>query len=108
MPSTASNGTVVGVFSGTSLGAAFTNPQSLDILQVINEGGTVVWNMTSAGVTNTNPASPTATALYQRVFGATLAVAWENLSQLDLLQVVNPSGQSVVFHVDYLGTAYTP
>lgn len=108
----ATNGTVVGVFQGASLHTAFpTNPQSLDILQVINEGGTVVWNLTAAGVANVNPASPSKVAgvpqaLYKQVFGASLAAGWTNTSNLDLLQVVGGTGGAMNFYVDYLGTVH--
>lgn len=105
----ATNGTEIGVFQGASLAAAFTNPNGLDILQVINFGGTVVYNLTSAGVANTNPASPTATALFQRNGANSLALAFpgNSVQQLDLLQVIKPNGGAIVFRVDYLGATHT-
>lgn len=110
---TATNGTVVGVFSGMSLATAFVNPQGLDILQVINEGGTVVYHLDKNGVNRTNPASPSKVggipmAMYQQNGASSLAVAFFNPGNLDLLQVISPTGQAVVFHVNYLGVASTP
>lgn len=111
----ATNGTVVGVFQGSTLAAAFTNPQQLDILQVVNEGGTVVYNLDRNGVNNTNPVSPTKVggipqALYQQNGASSLASAFPGnaATQLDLLQVISGVGGVLIFHVDYLGVAHTP
>jgi hypothetical protein len=99
------NGTVgVGQFFGTTFESAFTNPENLDVLQVVNEGGKVVWNLTFHGVASTNPASPTNGALFT-YFGSSFAQAFNtNPDNLDILQVVQ-SGTKVIFSVDYQGNA---
>ncbi len=107
------NGTVIGVFQGASLAVAFTNPQGLDIIQVINDGGAVIYNLDKNGVATTNPASPSKVdnvpqALYKQFGAGSLALAFSNPGNLDLLQVISPTGGAAVFHVDYLGAAHTP
>lgn len=109
MPSTPTTGnTMVGVFNGTSFGTAFTNPQQLDVLQIINEGGNIVWSLNYLGVATVNPTNPTATSVFKRYFGTSVATAWTNYDNLDIIQITNPSGQAVVYHCDYLGTVYQP
>ena len=39
----------MGSYQGSSITTAFPNVQGLDIFQVINEGGRVVWNLNAAG-----------------------------------------------------------
>ena len=102
----ATNGTLTGVYQGSSYATAFTNPQSLDLIQVINEGGKIVWNLTSTGVANTNPASPTGNTLLGQYFGSSFAAAFTNPSSLDLIQIVSPAGGNTVNYVDYAGVAH--
>jgi hypothetical protein len=91
----------------SSLAAAFSNPQKLDLLQVVNGLGKVVWNLTAAGAVQTTPSSPTSRALIGQYRGVSFADAFsENPMQYDVFQVVGPSGTGI-FHVDYTGTAYT-
>ena len=97
----ATNGTLTGVYQGSSYATAFTNPQSLDLIQVINEGGKIVWNLTSTGV-----ASPTGNALLGQYFGSSFAAAFTNPSSLDLIQIVSPVGGNTVNYVDYAGVAH--
>ena len=92
---------------GTSLAASVQNPSKLDLLQVVDEGGKVVWNLTSAGVANTNPATSTGTALLRRYFGSTFSAAFVNPSGLDIFQVIDQGG-AVVYHVTSAGLAVTP
>jgi hypothetical protein len=101
----ATNGTIsVGPFFGENITTAFTNPSSLDIIQVKKEGGGVVWNLDKNGTATTNPVSPTAGALLT-FLGASFAIAFgPNPDQLDILQVVQQGGK-VVFSVDYQGNA---
>ena len=102
-PST--TGTVgIGQFFGTTFEAAFTNPESLDVVQVVNEGGKVVWNLSFNGTGASNPVSPTAGALFT-YFGSSFAQAFNtNPDNLDVLQVVQPGGMAI-FSVDYQGNA---
>jgi hypothetical protein len=96
-----------GSYPGASLAVAFTNPQRLDLLQVVNEGGNVVWSLSASGVASTNPTSPTRTAVLGQFEGSSFATAFPNPGRFDILQIVKP-GSGVVFHVDYLGNANTP
>lgn len=91
---------------GSSLAASVKNPSSLDLLQVVDEGGKVVWNLTSAGVATANPSTSTASALLTRYFGSSFSAAFKNPSNLDILQVVDEGG-TVVFWVDHTGAANT-
>jgi len=121
----ATNGTLCGVFQTVGSGAAaalfagaFTNPASLDILQVINEGGKVVWNLTSAGVATTNPTTWSVgsgnqpQSLLQQMFGSSLAAAiasaFNTSTPLDLLQIIDNNGQGVLLHVTNAGSVVTP
>lgn len=97
-------GTVYGVFNGRNLASAFTNPFRMDLMQVVNAGNQVVWNLTSSGITNVNPTSPTPNALICQFEGSSFATAFPNLNKLDLMQIQAPGG-SVPFHVDYQGNA---
>lgn len=93
-----------GIYYGASLGVTFSNPDSLDLMQVVNEGGDVVWNLTFDGVSNTSPVSPTPNALIGKFLGSSFVTAFPNTDHFDVLQVVNQGG-GIVFHVDYLGNA---
>ena len=101
---TGNNSAAVGQFYGTTFESAFTNPESLDVLQVVNQGGEVVWNLTFNGVGSNNPISPTNGALFT-YFGSSFVQAFNpNPSKLDVLQVAQPGGK-VIFSVDYKGNA---
>lgn len=96
-------GTVFGVFQGTSYATAFANnPAGQDIIQVVNEGGKVVWQLTSVGVANTNPASATLNSLW-RLFGSSLATAFANPSSSDLLQIYTGTGETLISRVSSTG-----
>jgi hypothetical protein len=47
----------------SNLAAAFPNPRKLDLIQVVNSGGQVVWNLMPDGAVHTNPSSPMSAAL---------------------------------------------
>lgn len=96
-------GTLYGVYSG-SLQTAFQNPYSMDLMQVVNEGNKVVWNLTSTGITNVNPTNPTSDAILGRFEGSSFSTAFLNPNKLDLIQIQSP-GSSIPFHVDYQGNA---
>ena len=107
------NGTVVGVFHGGSIALAFTNPSQLDLIQIINQGGKVVWNLNYLGVAATNPTAPTTgptgiySAMLRQFFAPSLAAAFTNPGNLDILQIMQRD-YNPIFHVDYLGVAHTP
>lgn len=94
--------------AATATATAHANAKGEDLFQVINQGGKVVWNLDSAGVPHTNPTNPTATAHLGQHFGSSFATAFPDLvaSKLDIYQIHD--GSKVVYHVDYLGVAYTP
>lgn len=96
-----------GAYPGLNLRAAFTNPQQLDLLQVVDQGAGVIWSLNAQGNAAFNPNAPTSSAVLGRFEGQTFAAAFPNPGKFDILQVVN-SGGSVVFHVDYQGNASTP
>lgn len=91
---------------GSTLATAFSNPRNLDLIQVVNNGGKVVWNLTPGGSININPASPSVDALLGRYSGSSFAEAFaRNPMQYDVFQVVGPSAAGI-FHVDYACAAY--
>ncbi len=96
-----------GPYYGKSLATAFPNAQKLDIMQVVNEGGSIVWNLNCIGVAATNPMSPTPGTLLGVFEGSNFAAAFPNSYQLNVFQIVSPGG-AIVFHVDYQGNAVTP
>ena len=96
-----------------SFRSAFVNPCKLDIIQVVNPGGQAVWNLTYLGISNFNPTTWTKTAggvsicLLDQFFALSFALAFKNVSQLDILQVVGP-GNVMIGHTNYLGVNYLP
>jgi hypothetical protein len=90
-----------GKLFGPSLVAAVTNPSSLDLIQIVGEGGNVLVNVDKAGAVHKPASAPTATALFASYLtrlssSASLAQifadAFSNPSSLDILQVVNAGG----------------
>jgi hypothetical protein len=103
----ATSGTLLGVFSGATFAAAFTNPAGLDVLQIVNEGGSVVYSIDSTGTAHTNPTSPTSESLMWRLQGSSISNAFQNdPSQLDLFQIYSPVGGALVYYVDFTGTTH--
>jgi hypothetical protein len=98
---------LIGTYEGASLSQAFSNPKNLDIIQVVNEGSEVVWNLTSAGVANTNPVVPTTQALLSRYEGSNFVDAFTNLADNDILQIIHPNSGAIVFGVTSQGYSYT-
>jgi hypothetical protein len=105
----ATDGTVgIGTFfvEGLTLASAFSNPRRLDLVQVVNELGKVVWNVTADGEIFLDSRSPTASALLGQFRGATFAQAFpDNPMDYDVLQVAGPDGAGI-FHVDHTGKAF--
>jgi hypothetical protein len=90
----------------SNLAAAFSNPQKLDLIQVVNSAGKVVWNLTPDGAVHPNPSAPSDGALLGQFRGASFVEAFaDNPMQYDIFQVVGPGGTGV-FHVDYTGAAF--
>lgn len=94
----------LGSYNGISLSTAIANPSSLDIIQILSEGGRVVWNLDKNGVATINPTTPTRGAL-NTFFGANFQSSFSpNPQSLDIFQVVGQGGK-VVFSVDSQGNA---
>ncbi len=98
-----------GTYFGQSLERAFQNPNQFDLIQVVNEGGDVIWCLNFAGLVTTNPANqanPTLDTYLGKYRGQTFADAFPYLNKLNIFQVVNQGGH-VIFFVDYQGNAAT-
>lgn len=99
-------GAIVGRFVGTSWATAFTNPQHLDIIQIIQPNdGSIVFNIDYLGVAHAG-VSPTGQALIGKFSGATIAAAFYNPSKLDLIQIYEDNSGLIVKYVDYLGVSH--
>lgn len=96
----------VGEYGGHSLAEAFFNPHAMDLIQVVNEGGKVVWKLSSSGVESVNPVTSTQTALLGRYEGASFALAFPNPYSKDVFQIIG-QGDKIVFWVDSTGAAHT-
>ena len=104
----ATNGTVIGVFQGLGWSSAFANPSALDIVQVINEGGAIVWSLNSVGTSFTNPtALQYTTGALNTYFGSSLATAFTNPSSLDLIQIYSGTGETLEQRVSSTGVVST-
>jgi hypothetical protein len=68
-----------------SLAAAFSNPRKLDLIQVVNSGGKVVWNLTPNGAVHTN-------RLHRRVLRS-----WGNFAGLLSLRLLRKIRCSTMF-----------
>jgi len=99
--------TAITTSAAMAVSAAHPQANGLDIYQVVNSGGKVVWNLSSSGIATTNPAKPTLTAAAARFQGASFIAAFTDPThaQLDFLQIVQ--GSKIVYRVDYLGNGYT-
>ena len=104
----ATNGAIFpGPYYGANLAAAFPH-NLLDIFQVVNEGGKIVWNLSSTGVATVNPTNPTNGTVLGQFSGSSFAQAFAyNPDQLNVFQLIGQGG-AVVFHVDYQGNVGTP
>jgi hypothetical protein len=104
----ATNGAIFpGPYGGSSLATAFPH-NTLDIFQVVDEGGNIVWNLNYLGVATAEPANPTNGTVLGQFSGSSFAQAFAyNPDQLNVFQLIGQGGE-VVFHVDYQGNAATP
>lgn len=100
----ATHGTILGQFSGSTVAGAFTNPQHLDLIQIIQPNdGSIIFNVTYLGVAHSPASAATGQALIGKYSGATIALAFSNPSHLDLMQVYQPNDGSIIWYLDYLG-----
>ena len=96
--------------------SALPNPQGLDLLQILDEGGKTVIKVSKAGVVSQNPVSETSQVLFGRYYTrlkstATIAqifadVFSQNNAKQDIIQVRAQGGVGV-WHLDYTGTAFS-
>lgn len=96
--------------------ASLPNPQSLDLLQIFGEGGNCLIQVTSLGVVNKNVTSQTTECLFARFLSRLASTATtaqifadafsQNNAHQDIIQVKAPTSASV-WHLDYLGVAYS-
>jgi hypothetical protein len=123
----ATNFAMLGGFNGTGWANAFgpsttgSPANTLDLLQIVDANGNILLNVTSAGVVN-NPAVAATTddsGLPKTRLGAyrthltsaastasMFADAFTNPSNLDIVQIISPTGGSVVNYLDYLGVSH--
>lgn len=95
----------VGEYGGDTLPEAFYNPDGMDLLQVVNEGGNIVWNLSADGVSTFLPDSPTSKALVGRYEGESFVLAFPNPYGYDVFQVIG-QGDNVAFWVNSDGNAF--
>ena len=103
---------------GSSWATAYPNvvgsAQNLDILNIIDEGGNVLLNVDYAGVVH-NPASGATgsqtrlgqffTRLLSGTTAALFADAFTNLSNLDIVQIIDVGG-NIAKYIDYQGVSH--
>ena len=125
MPATQSAATVADwgqvILTRGAPGTAYTlsslpNPLSLDLLQIFGQGGDCLIRVSSTGVVTQNTTSQTAQTLFGRYFSRLTSAASvaqvfadafsQNNAQQDILQVKAPTSAGV-YHLDYLGVAYS-
>lgn len=96
--------TTLGTFEGRNLKEAVSNPEGMDLIQVLNQGGKVVWGLTASGIAKVNPVSPSPKALLGQFFGNNFVEAFPNFRGQDIFKVVNQGNP--VFFVGPDGAAY--
>ena len=102
---------------GSTVATAFPQvngyAQNLDLLQIVDKGGSVLLNVDYTGTVH-NPASSSTNGTRIGVFQTTLASgttaalfanAFSNPSQQDILQVINTGG-NIHYYLDYQGVAH--
>lgn len=101
--------------SGSTWAAAYGNSvQTLDILQIVDAGGSTLLNIDSTGTVHKPSSSPT-NGTHAGVFessitsgstAAIVAATFTNPANLDILQLVAPAGGGVTSYIDYLGVSH--
>lgn len=96
--------------------SSLDNPGSLDLLQIFGEGKNCLIRVSSVGVVTQNVTNQTSECLFGRYLSRLTSVATvaqvfadtfkQNNAQQDILQVKAPTSAGV-WHLDYLGVAYS-
>ena len=96
--------------------SSLPNPQSLDLLQIFGQGGDCLIRVSSLGAVTQNTTSQTAETLFGRYTSRLTSAAStaqvfadafsQNNAQQDIIQVKAPTSAGV-WHLDYLGVAYS-
>lgn len=111
---------LIGQYEGANVAGAFpqvtpngVGNQNLDLIQIVSEGGSVLINVDSAGAVHkpsVNPTNGTRIGVYlTRLSSASstaqiFADAFENLAQLDIIQIINVGG-NIHYNLTYQGVA---
>lgn len=125
MPATQTPATVADwgqlILTRAAAGASYAlsslpNPQSLDLLQIFGQGGDCLIRVSSLGAVTQNTTSQTAETLFGRYTSRLTSAAStaqvfadafsQNNAQQDIIQVKAPTSAGV-WHLDYLGVAYS-
>lgn len=116
----ATKGTKLGVYEGSSVLTAFDNPTQLDILQIVGkQGGTLLAKVDYSGAVVKNPSSftngsmmgcivapgVTGSSTLADIFAAAFPPSPGTTEDLDIFQVITPDDGSEVYIVDYQGTS---
>lgn len=107
---------MLGRLQGTSWANAFANNvQVLDMIQIVDHSGNILVNVDKDGVVNMPASSPTNGTHYGPYYtrltsAATLAAiiadAFSDFDSSDILQLVSPSGGSVLKYIDNQGVSH--
>ena len=101
MPATSQ--ALIGRYRGTSIQTAFLNPLQLDLIQIADHGGDVIWKLDSNGTVTQNPTSQTQGTIIGKFLGSNFQNAFYNLDQLDVIQI-STFGGGIVWYLNYEGT----
>ena len=109
------------ILTRSAAGTSYTlsslpNAQSLDLLQIFGQGGDCLIRVSSLGAVTQNTTSQTAETLFGRYTSRLTSAAStaqvfadafsQNNAQQDIIQVKAPTSAGV-WHLDYLGVAYS-
>lgn len=107
---------MLGRLQGSSWANAFANNvQALDIIQIVDHSGNILVNVDQNGVVNKPASSPTAGTHYGPYYtrltsasslAAIFADAFSDFDNSDILQLVSPSGSSILKWIDNQGVSH--
>lgn len=115
---------MLGQFKGTSWATAFGIAQgvpALDLLHILSPNGeSILLNVDSTGAVHNPAVSPTTTAsgvsdtnvgafksnISSGTTAQLFAATFTNLSNQDILQLISPTGGSILNYIDYQGVSH--